>query len=80
MQRPRDQADVAKHSGTVPSAGKGARTSAPVNHIRIPRRFRPEYPRYSIPLAGHAFLGGHPATQEVQHEHRGDFRDGREPG
>ena len=60
MQRPRDQADVAKHIGTVPSAGKGARTPAPVNHIRIPGRFRPEYPRHSIPLAGHAFLGRPP--------------------
>ena len=80
MQRRRDQADVAKHIGTVPSAGKGARTPASVNHIRIPGRFRPEYPRYSIPPAGHASWGGHPATEEVQHEHRGDFRDGREPG
>ena len=80
MQCARDQADVAKHIGMVPSAGKGARTPVSVTHIRIPRRFRPEYPRYSTPLAGHAFLGGHPATQEVQHEHRGDFRDGREPG
>ena len=60
MQRPRDQSDVAKHIGTVPSAGKGARTPASVNHIKIPGRFRPEYPRYSIPRAGHAFLGRPP--------------------
>ena len=80
MQRRRDQADVSNGNGASPSADEGARAPASVNHIRIPGRFRPEYPRYSIPLAGHAFLGGHPATQEVQHEHRGDFRDSREPG
>ena len=79
MQCPRDQTDVANRIGALPSAGEGARTPASVNHIRIPRRFRPEYPRDWIPLAGHAFLG-HPATQEVRYEHRGDFRDGREPG
>jgi hypothetical protein len=60
MQCPRDQTDVAKHIGTSPSAGEGARTQASVIHIRIPGRFRPDYPRYSIPLAGHAFLGQPP--------------------
>ena len=60
MQRPRDQADVPNRNGASPSADEGARTPASVNHIRIPGRFRPEYPRYSIPLAGHAFLGRPP--------------------
>ncbi len=78
MYCPRDQADAAKHIGASPRAGEG-RSPATVNHTRTPRRFRPEFPRSSIPLAGQAFLGRHPATQEVRHEHRGDFRDGREP-
>ena len=60
MQCPRDQADVAKHIGGSPSAGAHARRRPSVNHIRIPGRFRPEYPRYSIPVAGHAFLGQPP--------------------
>jgi hypothetical protein len=60
MQCPRDQADVANRIGASPSAGEGARTQASVNHIRIPGRFRPEYPRDSIPLAGHAVLGQPP--------------------
>jgi len=60
MQCPMDPADVVTHITTVPSAGKGACTPAFVNHIRTPGRSRPEYPRYSIPLAGHALLGRPP--------------------
>jgi hypothetical protein len=60
MQCPRDHADVEKHIGALPSAGEGARTQASVNHIRIPGRSGPESLRYSIPLAGHAFLGQPP--------------------
>ena len=79
MQCPRDQADVADHSGVSASAGDGARAEASVN--RIPGGvFSRESLRCSILLAGHAFLGQPPGTEEVRHEHRGDFRDGREPG
>ena len=60
MQRPKDQADVPNRIGASPSAGEGARTPVSVNHIQIPGRFRPEYPRSSTPLAGHAFLGRPP--------------------
>ena len=80
MQRPRDQADVVKHIGPSPSAGQGARALASVDHIRIPGHVRPAHPRDSIPLTGMRSWGSDPATQEVRHEHRGDFRDGREPG
>ena len=57
MQRLRDQADVVKRIGPSPRAGQGAHTQVSVDHIRIPGRFRPEHLPYSIPLAGHAFLG-----------------------
>ena len=60
MQCHRDQADAAKHIGMSPSAGEGARMQASVNHSEPPERFRPEFPRHSIPLAGHAFLGQPP--------------------
>ena len=62
MQCRRDQADAAKHIGgkhigMSPSAGEGARMQSVRQPLRIPGRFRPEFPRYSISLAGHASLG-----------------------
>ena len=79
MQRPRDQADVSNRNGASPSADEGARAPASVNHIRSPGVFgRNTLAIRSSPAT--RSWGGHPATQEVQHEHRGDFRDRREPG
>jgi hypothetical protein len=80
MQCLRDQADAATHIAPVASAGKGARTPASVNYIRTPGVFGRNALALRSRLPAMRSWGGHPATQEVQHEHRGDFRDGREPG
>jgi hypothetical protein len=80
MQRPRDQADVLNRNGASPGADEGARAPASVNHIRIPGRFGRNTLAIRSRLPAMRSGGGHPATQEVQHEHRGDFRDSREPG
>jgi hypothetical protein len=80
MQCLMDPADAARHIRTVPSAGKGARTPAFVNHIRTPGVFGRNTLAIRSRSPAMRSWGGHPATEEVQHEHRGDFRDGREPG
>jgi hypothetical protein len=73
MQCPRDQADAAKHTGMSPSAGEGARMRASVNHSEAPSVFGRSSLAIRFRSLAIRFWGGHPATQEVRYEHRGDF-------